>query len=317
MMAAPCRMILDVDTGIDDALAIHHAVRHPDIRLEAVTTVYGNTDVAIATDNTLKILELLGRPDIPVAKGVGRSLLKPFKREVDRIHGSNGLGDVELPEPATRAVDEHAMDLIIRLVKQAPGEITICGVGPLTNLALALTKAPEIATLARKVVIIGSTLFRPGILGAKSPMVDANVNNDPEAARIVLNAGADLVLVGMDVTRQALLTDDDMREIAGKGDAAAKTLMKITHFYAAAYKQRQPHFGGCPLSDPLAVAVCADPSLIVTERMFADVELHGELSRGQVIPDRRHISQHLFNADVAIDVDAKRFVSSFVKLMMG
>lgn len=316
-MADPCRMILDVDTGIDDALAIHHAVRRPDIRLEAVTTVYGNTDVAIATDNTLKILELLGRPDIPVARGVGRSLLKPFKREVDRIHGSNGLGDVELPAPVTRPVDEHAMDLIIRLVKQAPGEITLCGVGPLTNLALALTKAPEIATLAKKIVIIGSTLFRPGILGAKGPMVDANVNNDPEAARIVLNAGADLVLVGMDVTRKALLTDDDRREIIAKGDAAAKTLMKITEFYAAAYKQRQPHFGGCPLSDPLAVAVCADPSLVTAERMFADVELHGELSRGQVIPDRRHISQHLFNADVAIDVDARRFVSSFVRLMVG
>ena len=193
---------------------------------------------------------------------------------------------------------------------------TVCGVGPLTNLALALTKAPEIATLARKIVIIGSTLFRPGILGAKSPMVDANVNNDPEAARIVLNAGAALMLVGMDVTRKALLTDDDMRKIVDRGDAA-KTLMKVTQFYAAAYKQRQPLFGGCPLSDPLAVAVCADPSLITTERMFADVELYGELSRGQVIPDRRHISEHLFNADVAIDVDAKRFVSSFVKLMVG
>ena len=195
-----------------------------------------------------------------------------------------------LPAPSIRPVDEHAMDLIIRLVKQAPGEITVCAVGPLTNLALALTKAPEIATLARKIVMIGSTLFRPGILGARSPMVDANVNNDPEAARIVLNAGADLVLVGMDVTRRALLTEDDMREIVDKGDDAAKTLMKITQFYLAAYKQRQPHFGGCPLSDPLAVAVCEDPSLVMTERMFVDVELHGELSRGQVIPDRRHTS---------------------------
>ena len=148
-------------------------------------------------------------------------------------------------------------------------------------------------------------------------MVDANVNNDPEAARIVLNAGADLVLVGMDVTRRALLTEDDMREIVDKGDDAARTLMKITQFYLAAYKQRQPHFGGCPLSDPLAVAVCEDPSLVATERMFVDVELHGELSRGQVIPDRRHTSQHLFNADVAMDVDAKRFVSSFVKLMVA
>ena len=164
-----CRMIIDVDTGIDDAMAIFYAVRRPGIKLEALTTTFGNTDTAIATTNTLRILELLGRADIPVARGVARSLVHPYVRRADHVHGANGIGDVELPQPKIRAIDEHASDLIIRMAKENPGEITLCPVGPVTNLALALTKAPEIATLMRKVVIMGSTIFHPGIHGPAGP----------------------------------------------------------------------------------------------------------------------------------------------------
>ncbi|QND44611.1 nucleoside hydrolase (plasmid) [Rhizobium lusitanum] len=315
-MAEICRMILDVDTGIDDAMAIFYAVRHPNIKLEALTTVYGNTEVAIATENTLKILELLGRPDIPVAKGVSRSLLKPFKREADYVHGTNALGDVELPAPMIKPVDEHAVDLIIRLVKENPGEITLCPVGPMTNVALAFAKAPEIAGMIRKIVIMGSTLYHPGIHGVKNPMVDANFHNDPEAARIVLNSGAEIVLIGMDVTMRTLLSSAMMAEISDKGDDAARTMMEITQFYVDSYRQMHPDNDGCPLHDPLAVAVCEDPSFVVTERMFADIELHGEITRGQTIPDRRPVSRHLFNADVALDVDNSRFEKEFMKIIM-
>lgn len=315
-MTGLCRMILDVDTGIDDAMAIFYAVRHPAIRLEGLTTVYGNTEVAIATDNTLKILELLGRPDIPVAKGVGRSFLKPFKREADFVHGSNGLGDVELPAPKIATVAEHAMDFIIRTVKENPGEITLCPVGPMTNVAMALTKAPEIAGLVKQIVIMGSTLFHPGIHGVRSPMVDANFHNDPEAARIVMNCGAKIVLIGMDATMKTLLSSKMMSEIAENGDHAAKTMMKITEFYVNSYKQMHPGNDGCPLHDPLAVAVAHDPSFVTTERMFCDIELHGELTRGQTIPDRRPISRHLFNCEVALDVDVERFGKAFLDVML-
>ena len=195
-MNSPCRMIIDVDPGIDDAMAIFYAVRRPGIKLEALTTTFGNTDTAIATDNTLRMLELLGRPDIPVAKGVGRSLVHPYVRRADHVHGSNAIGDVELPEPKIRATDEHASDLIIRMAKENPGEITLCPVGPVTNVALAIVKAPEIAKLLRKIVIMGSTIFHPGIHGPAAPMVDANFANDPEAAHIVLRSGADITLVG-------------------------------------------------------------------------------------------------------------------------
>ena len=136
-MNSPCRMIIDVDTGIDDAMAIFYAVRRPGIKPEALTTTFGNTDTAIATNNTLRMLELLGRPDIPVAKGVARSLVHPYVRRADHVHGSNAIGNVTLPEPKIRAIDEHAGDLIIRMAKENPGEIALCPVGPVTNVALA------------------------------------------------------------------------------------------------------------------------------------------------------------------------------------
>jgi purine nucleosidase len=271
-MSGPCRMIIDVDPGIDDAMAIFYAVRRQGIKLEALTTTFGNTDTAIATNNALRVLELLGRPDIPVAKGVGRSFIHPYVRRADHVHGSNAIGDIELPEPKIRPTDEHASDLIIRMAKENPDEITLCPVGPVTNLALALVKAPEIAKLLRH--------------GPAAPMVDANFANDPEAAHIVLRSGADTTLVGMDVTMTTLFSTKMIEEVAQEGDEAAKTLMRMTEFYVNAYKSMYPGIAGCGLHDPLAVAVAEDPSLARTERMFVDVELHGEPTRGQTIADR-------------------------------
>src|ERR1700727_452815 len=172
-------MIIDVDPGIDDAMAIFYAVRRPAIKLEALTTTFGNTDTAIATDNALRVLELLGRPDIPVAKGVGRSFIRPYVRHADHVHGSNAIGDIELPEPKIRPTDEHASDLIIRMAKENPGEITLCPVGPVTNLALALVRGPETASLLKRIVVMGSTIFHPGIQGIPSPVADAHFWNQP------------------------------------------------------------------------------------------------------------------------------------------
>lgn len=314
-MTETCRMILDVDTGIDDAMAIFYAVRRPGIKLEALTTTFGNTDTVIATQNTLKMLELLGRPEIPVAKGVDRSLIRPFRRGADHVHGANGIGNVELPEPKIKAVDEHAMDLIIRMIKENPGEITLCPVGPITNVALALTKAPEIARLAKQIVIMGSTLFHPGVHGLPSPMADPNFFNDPEAAHIVVQSGANVTLVGMDVTMTTLLSTDMMAQISREGDHAAQVLMQITEFYVNAYKQMYPGIKGCGLHDPLAVAIAEDPSLATMERMYVDVELHGELTRGQTIADRRSTANHLHNANVCMTIDRPRFESDFMDLM--
>jgi Inosine-uridine preferring nucleoside hydrolase len=136
-------MIIDVDPGIDDAMAIFYAVRRPGMKLEALTTTFGNTDTAIATDNALRMLELLGRPDIPVAKGVGRSFIHRCVRRADHVHGSNAIGDIELPEPKIRPTDEHASDLIIRMAKESPGEITLCRRGDYAAAIIKETVCPN------------------------------------------------------------------------------------------------------------------------------------------------------------------------------
>lgn len=315
-MPAPCRMILDVDTGIDDALAIAYALGRPGIVLEAVTTVFGNIDVAAATRNTLQVLDLLGRPDIPVAAGAAHALTRPYVRGAAHIHGENGVGEVALPPPSRPAADEHAVDLILRMARAQPGALTLCTVGPLTNAALAFARAPELAQLLRGVVVMGGTLFHPGVPGIASPMADANMWNDPEAGRIVLRAGAPLTLVGMDVTMRTLLTPAMADGIAASGGAAA-AMMDMARFYLAAYQAQYPGIAGCGLHDPLAVAVAEDPSLVTAEAMQIDVELAGEITRGQVIADRRRTGRTRANAAVCLDVDEPRFRSRFIAALGG
>jgi purine nucleosidase len=315
-MADLCRMILDVDTGIDDAMAILYALNRPGIRLEACTTTFGNTDVDTATANTLRILELAGRGDVPVARGAARSLLRPFIKAADHVHGANGLGGVILPEPRAKPVAEHGSDLIIRKAKENPGAITLCPVGPQTNVAIALTRAPEIAGLLKEIVVMGSTIFHPGIQGIPTPMADANFWNDAEAAQIVVRSGAKVTLVGLDVTMKMLLTKPMREEIAAGGDVGA-TMMKIAEFYVKSYETMYPGIAGCGLHDPLAVAIAEDRSLATIERMCIDIELAGTLTRGQTVADRRRSAAGRENADVCLGVDGGRFNERFVAALKG
>jgi inosine-uridine nucleoside N-ribohydrolase len=311
-----CRMILDVDTGIDDAMAILYALNRPGIRLEACTTTFGNTDVDTATRNTLSILELAGRGDVPVARGSARSLVRSFVKSANHVHGENGLGGISLPEPSAAPVGEHAADLIIRMARENPGAITLCPVGPLTNIALALTRAPDIADLLKEIVVMGSTIFQPGIQGIPTPLADANFWNDAEAAQIVLRSGAKVTLVGMDVTMKVLLTRAMREEIASGGRAGA-TMMRIAGFYVNSYETMYPGIAGCGLHDPLAAAIAEDRSLATIERMCVDVELAGQLTRGQTVADRRRTAKGRENADVCLDVDVGSFRERFVAALKG
>jgi purine nucleosidase len=302
-------MILDVDTGIDDAMAILYALNRPGIVLEAVTVAHGNLDIVSTTRNTLQILDLAGRGDVPVAVGATRPLMKPFGGGAPHVHGPNGLGGIELPPPSRRPLGEHAANLIIRLARAHPGEITLCPVAPLTSVALALIQAPEIAGLLREIVVMGGTIFHPGIGGIPSPIASANIWNDPEAARIVLHSGAKIKLIGLDVTMKTVLTPAAMTEIAAGTKAAAK-MMEIVDFYVRFYQGQHRGIAGCPLHDPLAVAVAEDPSLVTFESMNLDVELGGGITRGQIVADRRAGAKP--NVDVAMDVDLPRFSARFV-----
>jgi purine nucleosidase len=312
-----CRMILDVDTGVDDAMAILYALNRPGIKLEALTTTFGNTDIDNATGNTLRILELAGRSDIPVARGPGRPLMKPFVRGAEHVHGRNGLGDVALPAPQAMPIGEHASDLMIRLARENPGEITLCPVGPVTNIAIALAKAPEVARLFKAIVIMGGTIHYPGIQGVPTPTASANFWNDPEAAQIVMRSGAKITLVGLDVTMKAPLTAAMRNIIAASGKIGA-TMMQIADFYVRAYERMHPGIAGCGLHDPLAVAIAEDKSLATVERMCVDIELYGALTRGRVIVDRRrNVAADRFNADMCVDIDGARFSRLVVETLAG
>ncbi|KFL29493.1 hypothetical protein JP75_20700 [Devosia riboflavina] len=309
-------MILDVDTGIDDAMAILYAVNRPGITLEALTTTYGNIDVASATRNSLQILEAAGHSCVPVAAGASRALTRPFTKAGSRIHGPNGIGNVDLPIPKASARDIWAPDFIIELVRANPGELTLVPVGPMTNVAHALMKAPDIAQKLAGIVLMGGTIWHPGVPGIPSPVADANFFNDPEAARIVLKSGAKVTMVGMDVTMKTKLTAPMMDDIAARGGPAARIVMEAARFYLAAYQAQYTDITYCALHDPLAVAVAEDPSIVSLESMQIDVECVGELTRGQVIPDRRRTGTTVPNAEVAIAVEAEKFEALFVETMV-
>lgn len=290
-------------------MAVLYALRRPGIRLEAVTTTQGNTNVAQATANTLQLLALAGRPEIPVATGAARSIAWAYTKEGSKIHGENGIGNVNLPAVQSSPVAEHAVDLLIRMARAHPGELTLVPTGPLTNVALMLLKAPETATLFREMVIMGGAVLCPGNASA---LAEANIFNDPEAARIVFGSGAKITLVGLDVTMQTLLTPAMVDAVAAKGDPAARAVMAMTRFYLEAYESAYPGIGGCALHDPLAVAIAEDPTLVRTEAMQVEVECGGEHSRGLTFAERRHGRQIESNMKVCLDVDAARFTERFI-----
>src|ERR1051326_1178405 len=203
-------IILDTDPGIDDALALFLALASPEVQLEAITTVSGNVDVAFTTYNALTLLELAGRTDIPVARGCDRPLIRqPFNAAF--VHGDNGLGGLQLPEPHIQPLAEHAIEVIIEKVMAAPKEITLVAIGPLTNIALALRQEPRIVEQVQEVVIMGGALLVPG---NDTPEAEFNIYVDPQAAHIVLHAGWPIRLVSLDATTRTVLQREQIQTLA-------------------------------------------------------------------------------------------------------
>jgi purine nucleosidase len=296
----PRKVLLDCDPGIDDALAIVFACGHPGLDLCGVTTVAGNVGLTQTTANALSVLEFTGRPDVPVAAGSAVPLLRPHS-DARHVHGESGLGRAQLPPPRARPVDMPATDLIIDTVGSSPGEIVLVATGPLTNIALAVRRQPELIRQVADFVIMGGSAAR----GNVTPAAEYNIATDPEAAAIVFGAGWRVTMVGLDATVQARADAAVQGRLAGLGQLGRELLLPALEGYRAAEAHDPPGVGPA-VHDVCALALTAEPGLFGCLPARVEVETAGRWATGMTVTDFKAAAQAR-NALVATSVDAARF----------
>lgn len=296
------RVIIDTDPGIDDAAAIFLALASPELSIEAVTTVYGNGSIDQCTRNALIILETAGRSNIPVYQGVGRPLLRE-PHLAHYVHGSDALGGVGLPNPHSQPQSNRAAIELVKRIMASPGEITLLALGPLTNVALALSLEPKIAETMAELVVMGGAVLTHG---NASEVATANFYNDPEAAAIVYQSGAPVVQAGLDVCLKTHLKKSQLTRIEQADTPAAKLLAKITPqiagFYANTGLLAQDKVVG--YNDVPAVAYAINPQLFDSRDYFVRISTHDELTLGQTVADVTNMRRRPANAKVLMDVNA-------------
>jgi purine nucleosidase len=326
LAAAPKKIIFDTDPGTDDAMALMLALNSPELDVRAITVVPGNVTAKQGLENALRMVSLANRCDIPVAGGAQHPL---FQKVItaEFWHGKNGLADIELPPSKCKVDERFGPDLIIQLVHASPHEITLVPVGPLTNIALALSKDPSIVPLVKEVVIMGGSITGGNVNAA----AEANIYNDPEAAQIVFQAGWPLTMVGLDVGDKTLLSQKYLDQLNVKHGPVNDFIHGVAQFLVTLSAK----FGspGTPMYDPLAVGVAIDPTLVKAPAMHVDVETRGEFTRGETVANRRgavernvlHGDRYIIegvdevkaNAKVCTDVEADRFLQMFVSRLQG
>ncbi|GDY32889.1 nucleoside hydrolase [Gandjariella thermophila] len=275
-------IVLDTDPGIDDALAILYLAAAPEVEIVAVGAAPGNLPTAMAADNALRLLDLVGLTDVPVALGAHTPLSQP--PAISRAHGEDGLGGAAGPPSARRPVAHSAAEQLVGLARRRPGELTVVALGPLTNLALALLLERDLPRLLRAVVWMGGAIHRAG---NRTPHAEFNAWQDPEAAELVLAAGFDLTMVPLDVTETARADRAWVAAVAASADPRARFASRMLEHFVDFYATTLG-IEGCLLHDPLAAAVAATPALATTcEEREVTVELTGTHTRGMLVTDLR------------------------------
>jgi purine nucleosidase len=324
--ASPQQVIIDTDPGTDDSMAILLALNSPELKVEAFTVVPGNVDARQGLENALKIVSLAGRCDVPVASGAQHPLNQKLIT-AQYWHGRNGLADVELPASKCKADPRFGPDLIIQLVHQYPHQITLIPVGPLTNIALAVSKDPSIVPLVKNVVIMGGSIGGGNVDGA----AEANIYNDPEAAQIVFNAGWMVTMVGSDVGERTLITRKELAQLRSTHGPENDFMAQIVDFYVT--RSEKSGWSGAAMYDPLAVAIAMDPTLGTLKDMHVDVETRGEFTRGETVANRTGYNEDNVlhgdhyeidgliplkpNARVCLTADRDRFLQLFLSRIQG
>lgn len=317
-------MILDVDTGVDDAMALCYAAASPEVELVAATTVMGNVTVDHATENTLAVLDLLGLGDVEVARGAARPLVRDHE-PFPVVHGERGLGRSELPSPGREPSPRTASQLLVDIARDRPGEVLLVATGPLTNVALALAEEPSLPELLGGFAIMGGAFARGG---NATPAAEANIWVDPDAAQAVFRGFAGRpaerlpLCAGLDVTDRVQLSRQALDAICAPAPEApvARFLQEAMPFYIEFY-ERSGVPGGAAMHDPLALAFAIDESLGTFETTRVEVETDGLWTRGMTVADLRGVRHSPWpvgwepeeNARVALDVDVDGFLARFAE----
>jgi inosine-uridine nucleoside N-ribohydrolase len=273
----PFRVIIDTDPGVDDALALLLAMRSPELKIEGITAVAGNVPLTLTLPNALRMVEIAGRDDIPVAAGASSPLLRRLVTAA-YAHGENGLGGAVFPEPKRKPVAEPAAEFIRQIVRKYPGEVDLLTIGPLTNIAAALNSDAELARMVRALVMMGGSLSGGNI----TPAAEFNIYVDPEAARIVFQSGIPITMVGLDVTRKTSLTDEHVRVLEAAQNPVSQAAATIARNTLNRNRERG-FLAGPNMHDPLAVAGFIDPSILQFQDYYVDVETAGELTAGETL----------------------------------
>ena len=299
---------MDVDTGIDDSLAISYASSLENVELIGITTSFGNVVVDYAVKNTLNILKLLNREDVPVYRGAEHSLLRDYKTSdhLYKIHGLNGVGNVDMGEPNRKVEDKAADDFLVEATKKYGNELAIVAVGPLTNLANAIKKDKEAISTINKIVIMGGAVTVPGNI---TRLAEANIYADPEAAKFVFESGVPITVVGLDVTLKTFITGEDIKSWNTKTPIGKALSEMATYYYTNEY---DGVIGGA-MHDPLAVDIAVNPD-VVTDLLPINLTVEtDEPSIGRTIGNFHLLNREKKDHLLITDINAKAFSERFVK----
>ncbi len=297
------KIIIDTDPGQDDAVAILLALASPEIEVLGLTCVAGNVPLALTAKNARIICELAGRPDLPVYAGCDR----PLKRDLvtaEHVHGKTGLDGIALPDPKMPLAEGHAVDFLIETLRREPaGSVTLCPIGPLTNIATALHRAPEIAGRIKQIVLMGGAYFEVGNI---TPAAEFNIYVDPEAADIVFRAGVPLVVMPLDVTHKALTTRPRIEAFRALGTRVGEAVASWTDFFER-FDMEKYGSEGAPLHDPCTIAWLLRPDLFAGREINVEIELRGQYTAGMTVADWWRVTKRAPNALFIRDVDADGF----------
>ncbi|WP_417243640.1 nucleoside hydrolase [Celeribacter sp.] len=296
-------IIIDTDPGQDDAVAILLALSSPEVHVLGITTVAGNVPIARTTENALKVCEVAGRPDVKVFAGCDRPLAHTLVT-AEHVHGKTGLDGIELPAPTMALHPQHGVEFIIDTLRTQPaGTVTLCPLGPLTNIATAFTKAPDIIARVQEIVLMGGAYFEVGNI---TPAAEFNIYVDPEAADIVFKSGVKLTVMPLDVTHKVLVTKPRLEAFAAFGNHVGDVVAGWLDFFERFDIEKYGSAGG-PLHDPTVIAYLVAPEIFSGRFINVEIETGSELTRGMTVADWWGVTDRAPNATFMSEVDADAF----------